>query len=1143
MSKKLIFLISMIFVLGVISPCMGQIEEGLVGWWTFDGHVDDVSGNGRNGILVGNPGYGPGFFGQAIEFDGDDYVSIEGYQGPEDRSAHSFTAWIKTTTGTNNAIICWGSTGGGNRVEFRIFNDVFRWNTGNGNVEANTSPTDGEWHHVAVTLAEGTAISSEGIRIYVDGVDDTITSSDTSDWGVVPGEDLAIGLRVTNGDRYFIGSIDDVRFYDRVLTPEEVVIAMETSGEPYPFAFGPSPADNAQLSDTWTTLEWSPGAFAVSHNIYFGDNFDDVNEGMNDTLIGSTTDPSIILGFPGFAYSEGLIPNTTYYWRVDEVNDVDPNSPWKGKVWSFWIQPDTAYDRNPADAATFADPNVDLSWKSGSKAVAEAVYFGTDAEEVANATGGAPLMNPTYDPGPLALDTTYYWRVDTFDGSEWLKSDVWSLKTLPDVDIPVADPNLVGWWKFEEGVSSLSALDASGYNNHGSLVGNPMWTEGYDGEALELDGDDYISIKDYKGVLGASAISVSIWLKTSLTAEQQLLWWGTDSGGQRVEFRVHSNGHIRIGNGGGQVESLTDVTNGQWHHIVATVEENATNSSTQVRIYLDGQDDTLESTDDDPPYDVSSGLDVTIGYRPSRNDRAVQGLIDDVRIYDKVLTATEVEQIMRIDLNLAWNPNPASGSMPDIENATPLSWTAGDMATQHDVYFSPDRNAVKNADTSTTDVYRGRQNGTSYTPPEGVEWGGGPYYWRIDEINTDGTVTKGRAWSFTVADYILIDDFESYDAGDNQIWYTWNDGIGYGLPDFPPYFAGNGTGAAVGDENTASYTEETIVYGGNQSMPFWYDNNAQGKSKYSETQKTLIAPRDWSKHEVAELSLWFRGYPPIVSSFTEAPAGTYTMTASGTDITGTADEFHYAYKTLNGPGSIIARVQSVSETHAWAKAGVMIRETLDPNSTHAMVCVTPGNGVAFQGRTTTGGSSFSSNETEITAPHWVKLERDVMGNFTASHSADGSTWIPVGNSVPTLVTMSTNVYVGLALTSHNTALTCEAIFSNVTITGVASQQWTNQDIGILGNDAEPLYTALSNAAGTPAIVYHDDENAATIDTWTEWVIPLQAFADQGLDLADVDTIAIGLGTQGNMTIPGGSGKMFFDDIRLYRLRPEPEPQP
>jgi hypothetical protein len=68
------------------------------------------------------------------------------------------------------------------------------------------------------------------------------------------------------------------------------------------------------------------------------------------------------------------------------------------------------------------------------------------------------------------------------------------------------------------------------------------------------------------------------------------------------------------------------------------------------------------------------------------------------------------------------------------------------------------------------------------------------------------------------------------------------------------------------------------------------------------------------------------------------------------------------------------------------------------------------------------------------------------------------------------------------------------------------------------------------------VVVHDDPAAAQIDTWTEWVIPLQTLADQGITLTNVDRIAIGLGTKDNMTTPGGSGKMFFDDIRLYQPR-------
>jgi hypothetical protein len=324
-------------------------------------------------------------------------------------------------------------------------------------------------------------------------------------------------------------------------------------------------------------------------------------------------------------------------------------------------------------------------------------------------------------------------------------------------------------------------------------------------------------------------------------------------------------------------------------------------------------------------------------------------------------------------------------------------------------------------------------------------------------------------------------------------------------------------------------------------MPLVFDNNKQGYAYYSEAELTLSALRDWTQEGVAELSIWFRGYPASTDSFVEAPAGTYTMTGSGADIWYSEDEFHYAFKTLTGVGSIQAQVLSVDNTNLWAKGGVMIRETLDAGSKFAAVYITPGNGCRFQARSdtdidaTSDTSVATAEQIAVTAPYWVKLERDAAGNFRGYYSANGSNWTPMSWN-PRNISMSSNVYIGLALTSHNSGATCQAQFSNVTTTGTVSQQWASQDVGILNNDAEPLYVAVSNSTGTSAVVTHDDPAAAQIDVWTEWVIPLQAFADQSIDLTDVDRIAIGLGTRGNMTIPGSSGKMYFDDIRLYQPR-------
>jgi hypothetical protein len=261
------------------------------------------------------------------------------------------------------------------------------------------------------------------------------------------------------------------------------------------------------------------------------------------------------------------------------------------------------------------------------------------------------------------------------------------------------------------------------------------------------------------------------------------------------------------------------------------------------------------------------------------------------------------------------------------------------------------------------------------------------------------------------------------------------------------------------------------------------------------------------------------------------------MTATGVDIWGTVDEFRYAWKQLSGAGTISAQVLSVENTDPWAKVGVMIRQTLDPGSKFAAVYITPGNGCRFQARLTPGSDATSdtsvatSEQMAITAPYWVKLERDAAGNFNGYYSSDGVSWQAMAWN-PQRIPMPQNVYIGLALTSHSSGVTGKAEFSNVQTTGtVTPMMWTQEAIGVpmAANDPEPMYVALNGSA----VVFHNNPNAALIDTWTQWNIDLQAFADQGVNLANVNTIAIGFGDKKNPQ-PGGSGTAYFDDIRLHR---------
>jgi autotransporter-associated beta strand protein len=155
---------------------------------------------------------------------------------------------------------------------------------------------------------------------------------------------------------------------------------------------------------------------------------------------------------------------------------------------------------------------------------------------------------------------------------------------------------------------------------------------------------------------------------------------------------------------------------------------------------------------------------------------------------------------------------------------------------------------------------------------------------------------------------------------------------------------------------------------------------------------------------------------------------TFTVVGSGTDIQGTADQFRYVYQTGSGDCTIKAKVLSMTNPNGWAKAGVMIRETLNDDAKEVSVLVTPSNGVTEQHRTATGGSTAWMNTGGLVAPYWVRVVR-TGDTFVGSRSPDDVTWTEMAS---TNVSMGASVYIGLAVTSHNNVNTCTATMTNVT---------------------------------------------------------------------------------------------------------------
>jgi hypothetical protein len=789
MCRKLVCLVSLVVFLGLARSAFSEIprDPNLVIYYSYDSVgaiVPDESGRGHNGTVCGDVSGCPSgikWYG-AAEFLGEwgpthySYLDLDSPHYPASdipKSAITLAAWVNCRkTGKDHAILsCRGSDN--TWVVHPQINDngSFRWllrAPGSTQIfNLNGVGTHGwdEWLHYAGTYDNKTGL---GV-LYINGVvcaqTNVTPGQPIADWGT----GARVGYNIDNA-RPFTGIMDEFYLFTRALTEPQVNELLAAEVLPSEKASHPNPANGSELATTTTALLWLPGVYATSSDVYFGESFEDVNNGANGTFKGNQTEAQ-------FAVND-LAWGKTYYWRIDGVNPDDPNSPWKGDVWSFLLRPTTAWDPEPADGARWIDPNANLSWSAGRSAVKHTVYFGDSFDDVNNAAGGSPRTETTFDPGLLEFEKVYYWRVDESDDDGTMhKGAVWSFTTMR------AGSGLKGEYYKDTKLETLVLTREDPGINFNWVAGSPDKLVPADNFSIRWTGEFEVPFTANWTFTANCDDCVRLWVNEQLLFDK----WGQQGG-------VEWTGSI-------------DLVAGQKYGIMLEYYENS--GDARAILYW--------ST----PYWQTP-------YQPKQ-------------VIPQGAFSLPVK---------ARSPKPANGAV-GVPQAAVLTWSAGEPAASHNVYFGTDLEAVKNADAGSPEFKGDKALGSESYDPGELGWNT-TYYWRVDEVNDadPNSSWKGAVWSFTTADFLIVEDFEAYndkEADGTAIFQTWIDGVVNKSTSFVGYQ----------NANNGTFGETTVIHGGAQAMPLNYYNT--NSPYYAQTDRAWDTPQDWTLHGTDTLVLYVQG--------------------------------------------------------------------------------------------------------------------------------------------------------------------------------------------------------------------------------------------------------------------------------------------
>jgi len=485
-------------------------------------------------------------------------------------------------------------------------------------------------------------------------------------------------------------------------------------------------------------------------------------------------------------------------------------------------------------------------------------------------------------------------------------------------------------------------------------------------------------------------------------------------------------------------------------------------------------------------------------------------------------------------------PNPADGAIIR-DTWVSLSWSPGDYAASHSIYIGENRDEVE---AGMGDTFRANQTDTSYAVgfpgfpyPDGVVKGT-TYYWRIEDIEADGTtIHSGPVWSFTIAPKTAYnpDPADSEESVDPNVVLSWTPGFGAILHTM--FFGDNYDtvkNAVAGIPQGATTYKPGPLESGKTFYwridEFFGFETITGEVWSFSTPGAVGSPNPYNGAENVKQTSILRW----IAGDNAGSHQVYFGTDKGAVRSATTASPEYKGSKNLGDENYDPGLLEQDTAYYWRINEV---DSQNPNNPRK------GNVWTF---TTADYLVVDNIESYNDIDPPKTGSNTIFGYWLDGYSNPATNGALVGNDYPPYTELIV-VHGGRQSMPYVYDITGK--YAEATLTLDSPRDWTASDVktltiwfhGNMVNDAAPIYVAIANMTGVPAVVSHDDPSATQIHAWTQWDISLQTFADKGINLTNVNTITIGIGNKANP--PGGSGKMYFDDIGLHPLPPEPEPAP